>query len=148
MSGEVSGEEHNERTERTEERALQAAIMTEFGTLDDVVVNRNNVGTANYGTAKVAYGLGGKGAPDLMIEVRITTNTFTSTWAVLWVEVKTPNGRIDKHQREWHAAARRRGRPCVVARSVGDVRVAIGDVRRGAVTIYDRSKGKAVCDGE
>ncbi len=145
MSGEVSNEE---REEHAEERALQAAIMTEFGTLDDVVVNRNNVGTANYGTAKVAYGLGGKGAPDLMIEVRITTNAFTSTWAVLWVECKTLRGRIDKHQREWHAAARRRGRPCIVARSVGDVRVAIGDVRRGAVTIYDRSKGKAVCDGE
>lgn len=145
MSGEVSSEE---REEHTEERALQAAIMIEFGALDGVVIHRNNIGTANYGTAKVAYGLGGKGAPDLLIEVRVITNTMTTTWAALWVECKTLRGRVDAHQKAWHAAARRAGRPCIVARSVDDVRAAISDVRRGVVTVYDRSKGKAVCDGE
>lgn len=148
MSDESSSNERNERTEHTEERALQAAIMRDLGALDGVVIHRNNVGTANYGTTRVAYGLGGKGAPDLMIEVKITTNSFTTAWAVLWVECKTPHGRIDAHQKAWHAAARRAGRPCVVARCVDDVRAAISNVHRGVVTIYDRSKGRAVCDGE
>lgn len=39
----------------------------------------------------------------------------------LWVEVKTPKGRVSPAQTAWHDAARRAGQTVVVARSASDL---------------------------
>lgn len=139
------------------ERALMNAIMHDVGALDGIVVHRNSVGGVQYGNAHIKYGVGGKGAPDLMLEVEIKTSIavpmsasrqIATLYCVLWVECKTATGRASKEQTAWHLAARKRGRPCIVARCVDDVRAAISCVRKGMVTVYDRSKGVEVCDGE
>lgn len=113
-------------TERQRENALQREIMAAIGCMTGVVVHRNNVGVATHNGARVEYGVGGKGAPDLVVEVQ-----RGDAWCVLWIEVKTPTGSVEPHQREWHEAARRMGRPCVVARSVEEARAAVEAVRGG-----------------
>lgn len=43
-------------------------------------------------------------------------------WKIrLWVEVKTPTGRLTHHQRAWHEHERAAGGTVIVARSVSDV---------------------------
>lgn len=113
-------------SERAREATIQRAIMAAIGAMPGVVVHRNNVGTATHGGARVEYGVGGKGAPDLLVEV-----LCGDLWRVLWIEVKTPEGTVEPHQRAWHEAARRMGRPCVVARSVEDACRAVETVRCG-----------------
>lgn len=135
-------------TEDTAERALMNSIMSTVGALDGIIVHRNSVGGVQYGDAHIKYGVGGKGAPDLMLEIDVPMPFRTSTWCVLWIECKTATGRASKEQTAWHLAARKRGRPCIVARCDDDVRDAIERVRKGVVTVYDRSKGVEVCDGE
>ena len=39
----------------------------------------------------------------------------------IWIEVKTPKGRLRDSQKAWHADAERCGVPVVVARSTADV---------------------------
>lgn len=112
------------------EARLQRAIMVDLGALDGVCVHRNNVGTATYaGGARVEYGVGGAGAPDLIVEVC----TPFGPWACVWLEVKTPEGHIEKHQREWHEAARRMGRHAYVVRSVEHARAIVESFKRGEV---------------
>ena len=98
------------------ETLLQAEIMAAVGALDGVVVWRNNIGTAAHGGSgrRVAYGVGGPGAPDLLCEVR----TASGVWAAVWMEVKTLTGALRPDQRRWHEAARADGRHVEVVRSV------------------------------
>lgn len=132
------------RSNAHREAALQRDIVVALGTMEGVIVHRNNVGTATHnGGARVAYGVGGKGAPDLVCEVRTA-----SAWTLLWIEVKTPDGAVESHQTEWHRAARKQGRPCIVARSVEDAVDAVRFVERGCATFYDRGRNLARVEGE
>lgn len=128
----------------SDEAVLLHDILQALGAMDGVVVWRNNVGIARHGNARVAYGVGGEGAPDLLCEVRATDGF----WRVLWIEVKTPTGAIAKHQTEWHATARSQGRETVIARSVQDATEAVKLVRVGWRTYYDRGRAMARCKGE
>jgi hypothetical protein len=99
------------------ETILQAAIMAALGAIPGVVVWRNNVGSAMSASAgqRVAYGVGGPGAPDLLCEV-----CRAGVWLAVWLEVKTATGRLRPEQVRWHEAARAEGRHVAVVRSVGD----------------------------
>jgi len=97
------------------EAELQREIIAALGALPGVVCWRNNVGVAAQGERSVAYGVGGKGAPDLLCEVQ-----RGSWWTAVWLEVKTADGRLRPEQRAWHEAARRAGRHVHVVRSVQD----------------------------
>ena len=86
------------------EAVLQAEIMAALGRAPGCTVWRNNVGTAVYDSgARVEYGVGGTGAPDLLCEV-LVGGSFPAV--ALWLEVKTPDGVIEPHQKRWHTAAR------------------------------------------
>lgn len=101
------------------ERDIQRDVMAALGRLNGAVVSRNNVGIARYETddgrrASVAYGVGGKGAPDLLVEVKVAEGL----WAAAWIETKTDVGSLSADQRQWHEAARKRGRSVFVVRTV------------------------------
>lgn len=129
------------------EAALMREIQAAIGSMDGVIVHRNNVGVAMFNGARVEYGVGGKGAPDLVCEVRVDyAGGFC--WATLWMEVKTPEGVIEPHQTKWHLAARRQGRDCCVVRCVDDALHAIERVKGMDVTEYDRSNREDMCEGE
>lgn len=113
------------------EARLQRAIMVDLGALEGVVVHRNNVGTATYGGARVEYGVGGKGAPDLVVEVQGPSRL----WACVWLEVKTPAGRVEPHQVQWHEAAAMLNRHAYVVRSVEHARAIVESFRRGVVYV-------------
>lgn len=122
--------------DKIREAELQRDIMAALGALDGLVVSRNNVGVATYGGARVEYGVGGKGAPDLLVEVRVDhprVNFAGFVWVALWLEVKTDEGALSKDQVRWHAAAASMGRHVAVVRSVDDARRAVAHVRMEAV---------------
>ena len=107
------------------ETILQGKIMESLGLLPGVVPWRNAVGTAVYeGGARVEYGVGGKGAPDLFCTVQ-----FRGLSIALYLEVKTPEGSVDPHQRQWHSAARRGGNNVAVIRSVADALAVVAEVQ-------------------
>lgn len=113
-----------------DEASLQRAIMVAIGALPGVCVHRNNVGTARYDSgARVEYGVGGKGAPDLIVEVR----TPFGLWACVWLEVKTETGVLSRDQKQWHAAAEKMGRHVYVIRSVGHAEKIVESFKRGEV---------------
>ena len=108
------------------ETILQGKIMESLGLLPGVVPWRNAVGTAVYeGGARVEYGVGGKGAPDLFCTVQ-----FRGLSIALYLEVKTPEGSVDPHQRQWHSAARRGGNNVAVIRSVADALAVVAEVQQ------------------
>ena len=83
------------------EAILQGRIMAALSKVSGCTVWRNNVGTAVYeGGARVEYGVGGTGAPDLLCEV-----LYHGSALALWLEVKTPEGVVEEHQKRWHTAA-------------------------------------------
>jgi len=43
--------------------------------------------------------------------------------------VKTPEGSVDPHQRQWHSAARRGGNNAAVIRSVADALAVVAEVQ-------------------
>jgi hypothetical protein len=108
------------------ETILQGEIMAALGPLPGVVVWRNNIGTAQQGDRRVAYGVGGPGAPDLLCEVRTPAG-----WAAVWLEVKTATGALRPDQRRWHEAARADGRHVYTVRSVADALAAVREFSGG-----------------
>lgn len=132
------------RNQDNSEKRIMREIMEAIGSMDGVCVHRNNCGTAMFNGARVEYGVGGKGAPDLVCEVK----HCGGFWRVLWMEVKTPDGVIEPHQTKWHAVARSQGRPVVIVRCIDDAAEAIERVRKGHATHYDRSNDQARCEGE
>lgn len=115
------------------ETILQAEIMVALGQIPGVTVWRNNIGVAVYDSgARVEYGVGGKGAPDLLCEV-----AYLHTTVALWLEVKTSVGVVEEHQRRWHAAARRGGRLVAVVRSVADAKQAVHEVQWNGTIVTD-----------
>lgn len=114
---------------RPSEAVVQAEIMAAIGSLPGVVVHRNNVGTALHPDGRrVAYGVGGVGAPDLLCEVEVVGGV----WVCLWLEVKTAVGQLGPDQVRWHGAAQRLGRRVAVVRSTSDA-VAVIDAERQRV---------------
>lgn len=109
------------------ETIIQGDIMNALGLLPGVVVWRNQVGTATYeGGARVEYGAGGEGAPDLLVEV---LHPPTGHWLAVWIEVKTAVGVARPDQKVWHAAARRTKRNVSIARSVADALAIVAEAR-------------------
>ena len=114
------------------ETILQGKIMESLGLLPGVVPWRNAVGTAVYDSgARVESGRAErlspvrKGAPDLFCTVQ-----FRGLSIALYLEVKTPEGSVDPHQRQWHSAARRGGNNVAVVRSVADALAVVGEVQQ------------------
>ncbi len=109
------------------ETILQGKIMDALGLLPGVRVWRNAIGTAVYeGGARVEYGVGGVGAPDLLVEV---LHPPTGHWLAVWIEVKTPVGAIRPDQKVWHAAARRFHRNVANVRSIADALAVVAEVQ-------------------
>lgn len=71
---------------------------------------------------RVTYGLG-VGSPDLVLSVDGRAGGL---------ELKTETGRVEPHQAQWHAAARRRGFPVDVVRSEAEAVEAVQRLRVGA----------------
>ena len=116
------------KADMVDEFSLQRAIMAAIGALQGVCVHRNNVGTARYDSgARVEYGVGGKGAPDLVAEVL----TPSGAWACVWMEVKTAAGVLSREQKQWHAAAEKMGRHVYVIRSVEQAEAVVQAFRTG-----------------
>jgi hypothetical protein len=122
---------------KREEMKLQANIMAAIGALPHVVVHRNNVGTATFPTsdgrlARVEYGVGGKGATDILAEVHTRAGCSPveseGVWVAVWMEVKTDEGVLSKDQQEWHAAAKRMRRNVCVVRSIAQALAVVDDV--------------------
>lgn len=113
--------------------------MAALSKVSGCTVWRNNVGTAVYeGGARVEYGVGGTGAPDLLLEV---LHEPTGHWLAVWIEIKTPVGDVRPDQKVWHAAARRITRLSTVARNVGVAR-SIADAL--AIVAEVREHGRVV----
>lgn len=77
-------------------------------------VLRHNAGAIVLGAGKSRRMLRGveAGTPDLQVLMTVGRS--------VWLEVKTPKGRVSKRQAEWHARARRLGHLVFVVRSVDD----------------------------
>ena len=92
---------------------------------------RNNVGRLpDPRTGRwVEFGVGGKGAGDLLgwKRVTVTPEMIGSTVAVFAsVEVKTPTGRLRPEQQQWLEAVQAAGGIAGVARSVADAQALLG----------------------
>lgn len=72
----------------------------------------------------------GTGSPDLLVAVP----GVRPKWAEhVWLELKTPTGRVRPGQTEWHAEAARAGERVHVVRSVAEAIAVVTDLRqRGA----------------
>lgn len=108
--------------------SLEREIEVALGALPGVIVWRNVVAKVMLRSgAQILSGIGGKGAPDFVVEVRGPLG-----WRMLWVESKCGEfARLSKEQREWHEAARRLGRHVVLARSAQQVVEAVENMRSG-----------------
>ena len=111
--------------------SLEREIEVALGAREGVVVHRNMVAHATLKSgAQVLTGLGGKGAPDFLLEVRDPRGR----WVCVWVESKNgDHAKLSKEQREWHAAAALLGRHVVLARSIHDAVGAVERVQQGAM---------------
>jgi hypothetical protein len=111
--------------------SLEREIEVALGARAGVVVHRNMVAHATLKSgAQVLTGIGGKGAPDFMIEVRDPRGR----WVCVWVESKNgDHAKLSRDQRDWHAAAALLGRHVVLARSIHDVVGAVERVQQGAM---------------
>lgn len=111
--------------------SLEHEIAREFGAREGVVLWRNQVAKATLRSgAQMLTGIGGKGAPDFLIEVR----DHAGRWLALWVESKCGDAaRLSREQRDWHEAASAMGRHVVLARSLRDVSDAVCWLQAGMV---------------
>lgn len=110
--------------------SLEREIEVALGALPGVIVWRNVVAKVMLRSgAQILSGIGGKGAPDFVVEVQGPRG-----WRILWVESKCGEfAKLSKEQREWHAAAALLGRHVVLARSIHDVVGAVERVQQGAM---------------
>ena len=94
---------------------LVHGIERALGAAPGVVIYRNAVMGATLKSGRpVLTGLGGKGAPDLYLEVR----GADGEWRAVWMECKAGSGDLNPDQVKWHAAAALMGRHVFVVRSV------------------------------
>lgn len=110
------------------ESKLSNEVFAKFGASPGITIFRNNIGLADFGSHKVAYGVGGAGAPDLLVLVETVVGTLP-----LWVETKAPRGRIRPSQAKWHNAAKLNCWHAVFCYSVDDFGAAVKAVRDAAI---------------
>lgn len=102
---------------------LVRGIERALGAAPSVVIYRNAVMGATLKSGRsVLTGLGGKGAPDLYLEIL----GVDGEWRAVWMECKAGSGELNPDQAAWHAAALLMRRHVYVVRSVDD---AVGIVR-------------------
>jgi len=80
----------------------------------DLILFRNNTGVADFGAAKVAYGLG-RGSPDLV-------GCYRGRWFCL--EVKRPGEKAQPHQIAWANRLALYGGFCTTVTSVEEAKMA------------------------
>lgn len=72
------------------------------------------------GNAVVVQGAIEPGMPDLQAR-RIYRPDSYDLWEILWIEVKTPAGKVSQAQAAWHQEARMRGERVLIARGLEDI---------------------------
>lgn len=78
-------------------------IEEKLGAAPGVVMWRNAVMGATLKSGRsVLTGIGGKGAPDLFVEVKGADDE----WRSVWMECKAGTGELNPHQVKWHDAAK------------------------------------------
>ncbi len=112
---------------KREETRISALIKLEVGSEPDFQLMRNNNGLAEYGKAKVVYGLG-SGSPDFVGILRITDDL--GAWVCL--EVKVPGEDATDEQKACHALWRTFGAIVVVVHSAEEARAAL-EYARGTI---------------
>lgn len=106
------------------ESQIQDAIRLELGAVRELVLFRNNIGNAIMrGGFRVAFGVGGPGGSDLVGIYRGTA---------VFVEVKTPIGRLSPEQKQFRNLVTSKGAIYVVLRSVDDARAWIAQLEKAA----------------
>lgn len=94
---------------------------------------RNNTGIAVFGKRRVRYGLG-VGSPDLVgiLPMKITQEDVGKTYGLfVGIEVKTPNARVAKAQKEWIKGIERLGGIAGIAYHEDDVEHLIAELDGG-----------------
>ncbi len=116
------------------EGRIQDEIRLALGMEPDLVLWRNNVGQATAIDARgserrIAYGVGGNGAADLL-------GILGPTGRLVAFEVKTPGGRTDARraqaQEQFRVLVRGKGGFACVVRSASDAVAALERARKGA----------------
>lgn len=103
------------------ESQLQDAIRLELGRTGELVLWRNNCGSAVMRNGfRVTFGVGNPGGADLIGIYR---------GRAVFVEIKTPTGRQSPEQRQFQQLVERHGGIYVVLRSVEDARAWLAELR-------------------
>lgn len=111
------------------ERDVLHAVLRALGSMPGVIAWRNSVGVAMHAAgAPVRYGVGGRGAPDVLCEIETMGG-----WLAVWFEIKSAAGRLSAVQRAWHAAALRSGRHVYVVRSADDAVRIVREFQSGRI---------------
>lgn len=106
------------------ESQLQDAIRLALGIDPGCLLFRNNIGHAiMQGGHRVTFGVGGPGGADLI---------GILDGKPLAIEIKAPNGRQSKEQKQFQQLWEDRGGIYIMPRSVDEVLVAIAAYRTGA----------------
>lgn len=94
------------------EALLLKAILNRLAYIRGTHALRLNSGMAILGTGARKLAIKGcePGTPDVMV--------MLPGGSVVWIEVKTPTGRVSKTQKAWHARAGKMGHTVHVVRSV------------------------------
>lgn len=96
------------------ESHIQDSIRLALGNVPGLVLFRNNIGSAVMrGGFRVAFGVGGPGGSDLVGIYR---------GRAVFVEVKTPIGKLSPAQKQFRDLVEGKGATYVVLRSVDDAR--------------------------
>ena len=110
------------------ESAIQDAVRLALGVERDLVLWRNNVGTAEHWNGqevqRVRYGLA-PGSADLVGILAPSGRLFA-------LELKTAKGRASDEQSQWLALVRRMGGFAAIVRDVAEARAALARARLGA----------------
>lgn len=110
--------------------SLVSAVERALVRVSRVAVERNAViGAIARSGAHVLTGIGGKGAPDLYVEVP----TPSGVRAALWMECKSGEGELTDDQARWHTRASAMGRHVFVIRSVEHALAIVESFQRGEV---------------
>lgn len=123
------------------EKQRQIDVEADLGAEEDFLLMRNSVGNARYVADDgreyhVPYGVGGKGAPDLVGALRVNVAGIV---IAIWIafEVKADGGALSPDQVRCHAAWRRAGIIVETVHSAPEARAALERARA-------RFAGKAV----
>ena len=109
------------RRSRGKETDLVRQVL-DYLALRKVWAWRVNVGALRDSTGRVVF-FGAKGHPDIIARLKPVGYTGFSG-RVVWIECKSPKGKMSEAQKEWREKAITYGDLFIVARSLDDVRQA------------------------